>query len=226
MELAEQLKSGFFEAAKAAWKEGEVKRHAQKADDSTKHYWQLRDAEPKEPLLFGKREWQVKHDAWVDQVNDLRQAVKNSEKQAKATQDGKFDKDQNNVWAWNKQAQERLEKERPELAQALQEYHLAEQQRAKEEAKVDKTLSDFKAHATQARGVKFWGYGESGKQWNAIPEKLRTMIEGFNQLPKEARPVALDGLREVWKRKPEAAEKITQQFEQAEEQSLDRGMSR
>jgi hypothetical protein len=225
VKLAEQLKSGFFEAAKAAWKEGEVKRHTQKAADSTQHYWQLRDVEPKEPLLFGKREWQFKHDAWVDQVNDLRQAVKNSEKQAKATQDGKFDKDQNNVWAWNKQAQERFEKERPELAQALQEYRLAEQQKAKEEGMIDKTLAAFKAHASRRDG-KFWGYGDDGKQWNALPEGLRTMIEGFNQLPKEARPIALEGMRESWTRKPEAAEKITQQLEQAEEQNRDRGMSR
>jgi hypothetical protein len=144
--------------------------------------------------------------------------VKNSEKQAKATQDGKFDKDQNNVWAWNKQAQERLEKERSELAQALQAYHLAEQQRAKEETKINKTLADFKALAIKREG-KFWGYGNDGKQWNALPEGLRTMIEGFNQLPKEAQPMALEGMREIWKRKPETAEKITQQLEQAEERA-------
>ena len=74
--------------------------------------------------------------------------------------------------------------------------------------------------------MKAFGYGETGKRWNAIPEKLRTMIEEFNQLPKEARPMALEGMREVWTRKPEAAEKITQQLEQAEEQSLNKGISR
>jgi len=50
------------------------------------------------------------------------------------------------------------------------------------------------------------------------------MIEGFNQLPKEAQAVVLDRLRENWKREPEAAAKITQQLEQAEEQN--RGMIR
>ena len=59
-----------------------------------------------------------------------------------------------------------------------------------------------------------------------MPEKLRTMIEEFNKLPKEARLMALEGMREVWTRKPEAAEKIAQQLEQAEEQNRDRGMSR
>ena len=59
-----------------------------------------------------------------------------------------------------------------------------------------------------------------------MPEKLRTMIEEFNKLPKEARPMALEGLRESWTRKPEAAEKITQQLEQAEELSLNKGRSR
>jgi hypothetical protein len=53
-----------------------------------------------------------------------------------------------------------------------------------------------------------------------------SLIEEFNKLPKEARPMALEGMREVWTRKPEAAEKITQQLEQAEEQSLDKGISR
>jgi hypothetical protein len=107
----------------------------------------------------------------------------------------------------------------------LQAYRLAEQQKAKEEAKVNKTLSDFKVLATKREG-KFWGYGDDGKQWNALPEGLRTMIEGFNQLPKEARPMALEGLRAAWTRKPEAAEKIAKQLEQAEEQNRDRGMSR
>ena len=74
--------------------------------------------------------------------------------------------------------------------------------------------------------MKAFDYGETGKQWNAIPEKLRTMIEEFNKLPKEARPMALEGMREVWTRKPEAAEKIAQQLEQTEEQNRDRGMSR
>jgi len=143
---------------------------------------------------------------------------------AQDTLAGKLDNDSGQAWAWNKQAQERLEKEHPLLAQAVKEKHLAEQHRAKEEEGLDKALSAFKAHALK-REMKAFDYGETGKQWNAIPEKLRTMIEGFNQLPKEARAVVLDRLRENWKREPEAAEKITQQLAQAEEQAREQGRS-
>ncbi|MFA6161747.1 MAG: MobA/MobL family protein [Patescibacteria group bacterium] len=225
VELAEQTRSRFFEETREAWLKETTNRYTQEAEGLTQQYWKLKGEEPKEPLLFGKKDWEIRHGDWVNRVNGIAAEVKDKKQIAEVVKSGKFDDDPNKVWGWNQKAQERLENERPELAQALKEKHQAEQQKAKKEAMLDKTLSAFKVHAFK-REMKAFGYGETGKQWNAIPEKLRTMIEGFNQLPKEARPMALEGMREVWTRKPETAEKIAQQLEQAEEQNRDRGMSR
>jgi len=223
--LAELIKSGFIEEARKAWREEEAAREFEKAQGYQQQAKQLQDAEPKKPLLFGVNDWQIAHRVWSGKVANVKNGARYSEMRAQDTLAGKLDNDSGQAWVWDKQAQERLEKEHPLLAQAVNEKRLAEQQKAKEAAGLDKALSAFKAHALK-REMKAFGYGETGKQWNAIPEKLRTMIEGFNQLPKEVRAVVLDRLRENWKREPEAAAKITQQFAQAEEQSLDRGMSR
>ena len=225
VELAEQTRGRFFNEAMETWRKETASRYNQEAEGLTKQYWTLRKEEPKEPLLFGKKDWEMQHGDWADKVNGIVAEVKDKKQIAEVINSGKFEANPNTVWDWNQKSQERLEKEHPELAQALKEKHQAEQQKAEKEALLDKTLSAFKVHAFK-REMKAFGYGETSKQWNAIPEKLRTMIEEFNKLPKEARPMALEGMREVWKRKPEAAEKITQQLEQAEEQSLNKGISR
>jgi MobA/MobL family len=221
--LAEQIKGGFVEEARKAWREEAAAREFEKAQGYQQQAKLLRGAEPKKPFLVGVKDWQIAHRVWSGKVANAEHGARYAEKQARDTLAGTLDNDSGQAWAWNKQAQERLEKEHPLLAQAVKEKHLAEQHRAKEEEGLDKALSAFKAHALK-REMKAFGYGETGKQWNAIPEKLRTMIEGFNQLPKEGRAVVLDRLRENWKREPEAAAKITQQLEQAEEQN--RGMIR
>ncbi len=222
--LAEQIKSGFVEEARKAWREEAAAREFEKAQGYQQQAQLLRGAEPKKPLLIGVKDWQIAHRVWSGKVANAENGARYSEMRAQDTLAGKLDNDSGQAWAWNKQAQERLEKEHPLLAQAVKEKHLAEQHRAKEEEGLDKALSAFKAHALK-REMKAFDYGETGKQWNAIPEKLRTMIEGFNQLPKEARAVVLDRLRENWKREPEAAEKITQQLAQAEEQAREQGRS-
>lgn len=225
VELAEQARSRFFEEAREAWLKETANGYTQEAEGLTQQYWKLKGEEPTEPLLFGKKDWEMRHGDWVNQVNGIAAEIKDKKQIAEVVKSGKFVDDPNKVWGWNQKAQERLENEHPELAQALKEKHQAEQQKTKKEAMLDKALSAFKVHAFK-REMKAFGYGETEKQWNAIPGKLRTMIDGFNQLPKEAQPVALEGMREVWRRKPEAAEMITQQLKQADEQNRDRGISR
>jgi len=129
---------------------------------------------------------------------------------------GEWDHDSGQMPAWSRQAQERFEKEYPSVAQAVLEskkQRLTDQQQAKEMAKIDKALSVFKLHATK-REMKAFGYGDGGKKWNAISEGMRNLIDGFNQLRKEAQPVVLDRLRENIKRDQESAEKLIQQLEQ------------
>jgi MobA/MobL family len=221
--LADQIKSGFVEDVRKAWREEEAAREFEKAQGYQQQAKLLRSEEPKKPLLFGVKDWQIAHRVWSGKVANAKNGARYAEKQAKDALEGKLDNDSGQAWAWNKQAQERLEKEHPLIAQAVKEKRLVKPQKATEETGIDKALSDFKSHALN-REMKAFGYGETGKKWNALPEGLRTMIEGFKQLPKEARPMALEGMREVWKRKPEVAEKITNQLEQAEEQSRDSGM--
>ena len=225
VEFAEQTRERFFNEARETWRKETASRYNQEAEGLTRQYWTLRKEEPKEPLLFGKKDWEMQHGDWADKVNGIVAEVKDKKQIAEVINSGKFEANPNTVRDWNQKAQGRLEKEYPELAQALKEKHQAEQQKAEKEALLDKTLSAFKVHAFN-REMKAFGYGETGNKWNAMPEKLRTMIEEFNKLPKEARPMALEGMRESWTRKPEAAEKITQQLEQAEEQSLNKGRSR
>lgn len=223
VELAEQLKRGFFEEAREAWRKEAVAWHLKKAADFTQEYWQLRGHEPKEPLIFGKKEWQSEHEFWVDQVNAKKGEIDNSKKQATDAQAGKFDNDPNKLWDWNQQAQERLERERPDLAQTLRERQLAEQQKARDATKADMAISAFRALAAKREG-KALGYRDSGKNWNALPEGQKAAIDDFNSHSQAARSAILEVMRENIKSAPGAAEKLMQQIEKTNDQ--DRGMSR
>jgi hypothetical protein len=231
VQQAQQLKSQFFETAKATWKEQEAKRCTQQADGLEQHYWRLREAEPKEPLLFGRKEWQSQHDQWVDKVNGIRQQALPLDKQAKAIRDGYYDNDRDKTWGWAKQAQERLKQEHPELAQALANHHLAEQQQAKAKRDINLALADFKGLATK-RELKSFGYGQGyedgGDHWQALPEKLRDMVDGFAKLPLAAKDTAIDRMRHNLERDPQAAQGLTALLGQAKEniQGLGRGRSR
>ena len=102
----------------------------------------------------------------------------------------------------------------------------ADQQKAAlERAKVtadkaaDKAVADFKVLATKREG-KFFGYGDSGKKWGALSDELKVAIESFNKQPVTAQGVALERMRENFKREPGAAEKLTQQLEQGKDRGF------
>ncbi|NOU23380.1 MAG: MobA/MobL family protein [Methyloglobulus sp.] len=228
VERAQQLKTQFFEAAKTTWKEQEAKHCTQQADGMEQKYWQLREQEPKEPLLFGRREWQTQHDNWADQVNGIRQEALALDKQAKAIRDGNYDNDWDKTWEWDKQAQERLGQEHPVLAQTLANHHLAEQQKAKAKVEINLALSEFKDYAIKRELKNFGighGYNDGGGYWQALPEKLRTRIDEFNKQPREARDTTLSLLRGRMERDPAVAQKLTQELKQAKDniQELGRG---
>lgn len=42
-----------------------------------------------------------------------------------------------------------------------------------------------------SREVKAFGWGDSGSKWQAAPEQLKNLIEGYNAAPKEARAAIL-----------------------------------
>jgi MobA/MobL family len=228
VEQAQHLKTQFFETTKTAWKENQAKHCTQQADGLTKHYWRLREAEPQAPLLFGRREWQTQHNHWVAQVNSIRQQVLTLDKQAKAIRDGDYDNDRDKTWEWDKQAQQRLAQEHPELAQALAAHHLAEQQKLKAHVAINLALADFKDHALkrEMKNVGIGqGYEDGGEHWQTLPEKLRDMIDGFVKLPQAAKDTAINKMRHNLEHDPQAAQTLTNQLDQAKEnsQALGRG---
>jgi len=54
----------------------------------------------------------------------------------------------------------------------------------------------------------------------ALPDALKAAIESFNQQPATARSLALERMRENFKREPDAAEKLTQQLEQGKNRGV------
>jgi len=89
--------------------------------------------------------------------------------------------------AFHEKAEQRLKTEHPELAKALLEQRQAEQQKAvlataksAADKAADKAVAGFKAVATKREG-KSLGYGDSGKQWGALPDELKVAIESFKQ---------------------------------------------
>ena len=124
--------------------------------------------------------------------------------------------------------QQRLKTGHPELAKALLEQRQAEQQKAAlartkatADKVADKAVAGFKVLATKREG-KFFGYGDSGKQWGALPDELKAAIENFNKQPATARGLVLERMRENFKREPRAAEKLTKQLEQGKDRGIKR----
>lgn len=175
------------------------------------------------PLLLGRSKWEEQRLRFEN-----RDASNSLEWQA--LKDGRYPFIAKDVEAVQKAVELRVRDKHPALAQAMPkvEAALLEARRQAEQAKaqerseareLDKVLSAFKEHALR-REMKASRYGDTGQQWNAIPEPLRKTIEDFNSLPKEARAVALEQMG----RNPKTVEALTQQLGQVKK--IDRGMGR
>lgn len=186
------------------------------------------------PMLFGREKWEEQRQGFENRDH----ANKLAWQQLK---DGTYPFLSNDKEAVQEAVERRVSDKNPELARsipkavaALQEAReradaLERGRQAQERAEkaktqdLDKALSVFNVRALK-REMKAFGHGDTGQQWNALPEPLRKAIEDYNRLPKEARPVVLERMRENMKRDPQAVEKLTQQLDQGKEN--DRGMSR
>jgi len=116
---------------------------------------------------------------------------------------------------------ERLRREKVRQEFEQQKRQQAEKKAAREREAVPK---DFKLMA-QKREMKASGWGDRGDQWQAAPDGLKKLIEGYNAAPKEARPAILD--RRIISdsgRREQVRELIAEQREQYRKN--DRGMSR
>ena len=82
---------------------------------------------------------------------------------------------------------------------------------------------DFCSMAS-GREMKAFGWGESGRKWQAAPEQLKKMIDGYNAAPKEARAAILDRLTSDRGSSKKLRELLDTQ--QASYRKNDRGLSR
>ncbi|MES2538615.1 MAG: Fic family protein [Pseudomonadota bacterium] len=94
--------------------------------------------------------------------------------------------------------------------------------RKEPEPALDKVMSDFKIHAGM-REMTAYGYGDTGKKWNALPEQIRKTIDDYNVLPNDARTLALAQMRQDLRRDPAAVDKLAENLVQARQQSRSMG---
>ena len=220
--LAEQTLSRLIEEERLTWRKNEETRLLEEAEKSRQAAWKIKAKEPKKPLLglFATDQWKTDVAFWERNLQDEIDQHHEYKKQAQDAIAGKSEKEHWQRVAFHEKAEQRLKTEHPELAKALLEQRQAEQQKAAlatakaaADKAADKAITDFKALAAKREG-KSLGYGDSGKQWGALPDELKAAIENFNKQPSTARGVELERMRENFKREPDAAEKLTQQLEQ------------
>ncbi|MDM0037324.1 MobA/MobL family protein [Variovorax sp. J22P271] len=111
----------------------------------------------------------------------------------------------------------------PKLVELARQRLEERRQSAQSTWKLNEDLKAFKTHALR-REMKFHGYGDQGPAWQALPVMLRDKIEAFNRLGKEARPVALERLRQALVQDPAEAQKLAVQLQAAKGKAP--GMSR
>ncbi|MGZ8954996.1 MAG: MobA/MobL family protein, partial [Methylovulum sp.] len=228
-QLAEQTLSRLIEEERLAWRKSEETKLLEEAEKSRQAAWRVKVKEPKKLLgLFATDQWKSEFAFWKRNLQDEIDTYQACKKQAQDAIAGQSEKEHWYRVAFFEKAEQRLKTEHPELAKALLEQRQAKQQkaalaRAKAAADkaADKAVADFKTLAAKREG-KFFGYGDNGKQWGALPDALKAAIENFNKQPASARGVELERMREHFKRTPGAAEKLTQQLEQG----IDRGFKR
>ena len=106
-----------------------------------------------------------------------------------------------------------------------QEFEQQKQEQAKKQAERERAAvpKDFAAMALK-REMKAGGWSDRGEQWQAAPEGLKKLIDGYNAAPKEVRPAILDRILSDSSRREQVRELMTEQREQYRQN--DHGMTR
>ena len=115
---------------------------------------------------------------------------------------------------------EALQKEKARQEREAEAKRLAQKRIEAEREAVPK---DFKLMA-QKRELRVGGWGDRGEQWQAAPEGLKKLIDGYNAAPKEMRPAILDRILNDGQRREQVRELLAEQRQQY--RANDRGMSR
>ena len=82
---------------------------------------------------------------------------------------------------------------------------------------------DF-ANMALKRELRAGGWSDRGSQWAAVPAQLKTLIEGYNAVPKEGRQIVLDRIMSDGERRKQVCELMAEQ--RAQHRENDRGLSR
>lgn len=186
------------------------------------------------PMLFGRDQWEAQRQgfesrdaanklAWRQLKDGVYPFVSDDQEAVQQAVERRVS-DKNPALARDiLQANAALQAERERVAALERDQQAqARAERAKAYA-LDQALSAFKRHALK-REMKSFGYGDTGRQWAAMPEAMRAAIEDFNRLPKEARPIVLARMGEKMQRDPQGVEAFTQGLASAETER--KGMSR
>ena len=106
-----------------------------------------------------------------------------------------------------------------------QEFEQQKRQQAEKKAEREREAvpKDFAAMAKK-RELKAGGWSDRGDQWQAAPDGLKKLIDGYNAAPKEMRPAILDRILSDSGRREQVRGLMAEQREQYREN--DRGMSR
>lgn len=89
------------------------------------------------------------------------------------------------------------------------------------EAEREAVPKDFKLMA-QKRELRVGGWGDRGEKWQAAPEPLRKLIEGYNATPKAQREAVLEQMM----KNPKTREHVRELMEQQRENSRSQGLTR
>ena len=106
-----------------------------------------------------------------------------------------------------------------------QEFEQRTRQQAEQKAlhALESVPKDF-ANMALKRELRAGGWSDRGSQWAAVPAQLKTLIEGYNAAPKEARQIVLDRIMSDGARRKQVCELMAEQ--RAKHRENDRGMQR
>lgn len=229
LQASERLKKGYFEELRDTWRKTEAENHARMSAGYAGKAQDLRASEEPRPRFFGVKDWEARHQDLDWKASEAERLAGYHGKRSRDTLKGDWDHDSGMMRRWNDEAVSRLEREHPQLAQDAKLERAAAEEKAKNDRAIDRVMSDFKALASKREG-KFLGYRDGGSNWEALPNELKSLIEGYNAVPrepKEAREIVLGRYRENFS-KPEARQYLADLIERGKEKSReqDRGMSR
>lgn len=108
---ADDLKTQYYRQAREEWKANELKRYRLALESVEWKYNELQQGEPKEPKLFGKKDWTQKHEAWTTEREKLKNSIEELTQDVKNIQTGAIDNDKAAQNRWEREAQRRLDKQ-------------------------------------------------------------------------------------------------------------------